>query len=280
MSSDCGTGSRSVLEWRVPLRFLCTQEEELRRSPGLFLRSRGPGEGAQITPGKKPDKRRKPDASADLSDRAVQEPGAGKRGPQKQLRHDCKQQGGARTPQTRTEQRTERQSDQSRARIPRRRSRPQKGKYRAHRASDRRRSRNREAQDPAAEPAEPEGEALSLDSIDDLVLPGDVDPDEEQQSQRWRITDDALAPLSMDLLQSSASQIRARTHSDAPPAGQNGRQNAPQQQGGGNGQPRQQSAKNGSQSAQRKRQEEPHVRSFSFRKMQKSKNMKKFRRSY
>ena len=193
MSSDCGTGSRSVLEWRVPLRFLCTQEEELRRSPGLFLCSCGPGEGAQITPGKKPDKRRKPDASADLSDRAVQEPGAGKRGPQKQLRHDCKQQGGARTPQTRTEQRTERQSDQSRARIPRRRSRPQKGKYRAHRASDRRRSRNREAQDPAAEPAEPEGEALSLDSIDDLVLPGDVDPGEEQQSQRWRITDDGCA---------------------------------------------------------------------------------------
>ena len=85
-----------------------------------------------------------------------------------------------------------------------------------------------EAQDPAVEPPEPEGEVLSLDSIDDLVLPGDVDPGEEQQSQRWRITDDALAPLSMDLLQSSASQIRARTHSDAPPAGQNGRQNAPQ----------------------------------------------------
>lgn len=73
-----------------------------------------------------------------------------------------------------------------------------------------------EAQDPAAEPAEPEGEALSLDSIDDLVLPGDVDLGEEQQSQRWRITDDALAPLSMDPLQSSASQIRVRTPSDAP----------------------------------------------------------------
>lgn len=73
-----------------------------------------------------------------------------------------------------------------------------------------------EAQDPTVEPPEPEGEALSLDSIDDLVLPGDVDPGEEQQSQRWRITDDALAPLSMDPLQSSASQIRVRTPSDAP----------------------------------------------------------------
>lgn len=50
-----------------------------------------------------------------------------------------------------------------------------------------------EPQAPAAEPAEPEGEALSLDSIDDLVLPGDVDPDEEQQSQRWRIADDGCA---------------------------------------------------------------------------------------
>ena len=65
-----------------------------------------------------------------------------------------------------------------------------------------------------------------------------------------------------------------------PPTGQNGRQNAPQPQGGGNGQPRQQSARNGSQSSQRKRQEEPHGRSFSSRKMQKSKNMKKLRRSY
>ena len=50
-----------------------------------------------------------------------------------------------------------------------------------------------EAQDPAAEPTEPEGEALSLDSIDDLVLPVAVDPGEEQQSQRWRITDDGCA---------------------------------------------------------------------------------------
>lgn len=50
-----------------------------------------------------------------------------------------------------------------------------------------------EAQDPTVEPPEPEGEALSLDSIDDLVLPGDVDPGEERQSQRWRITDDGCA---------------------------------------------------------------------------------------
>lgn len=50
-----------------------------------------------------------------------------------------------------------------------------------------------EPQDPAAEPAEPEGEALSIDSIDELTLPGDMDPDEEQQNQRWRIADDGCA---------------------------------------------------------------------------------------
>lgn len=137
-----------------------------------------------------------------------------------------------------------------------------------------------EAQDPTVEPPEPEGEALSLDSIDDLVLPGDVDPGEEQQSQRWRITDDALAPLSMDLLQSSASQIRVRTPSDAPSCGPEWPPERATAQGGGNGQPRQQSTRNGSHSSQRKRQEEPHGRSFSSRKMQKSKNMKKLRRSY
>lgn len=112
-----------------------------------------------------------------------------------------------------------------------------------------------------ARAAEPEGEALSLDSIDDLVLPGDMDPGEEQQNQRWRITDDALAPLSMDLLQNSASPESGRPQTPLP-AGQNGRQNAPKPQGGGNGQPRQQSAKNGSQSAQRKRQEKTRAQLF------------------
>lgn len=112
-----------------------------------------------------------------------------------------------------------------------------------------------EAQDPTVEPPEPEGEALSLDSIDDLVLPGDVDPGEEQQSQRWRITDDALAPLSMDLLQSSASQIRVRTPSDAPSCGPKWPPERATAARWRKRQPRQQSARNGSQSAQRKRQE-------------------------
>lgn len=43
------------------------------------------------------------------------------------------------------------------------------------------------------ETIEPEPEVLTLDSIDELTLPGDMDPDEDQQSQRWRITDDGCA---------------------------------------------------------------------------------------
>lgn len=38
-----------------------------------------------------------------------------------------------------------------------------------------------------------ETEALTLDMMDELTLPGDMDPGEEQQSQRWRIADDGCA---------------------------------------------------------------------------------------
>ena len=38
-----------------------------------------------------------------------------------------------------------------------------------------------------------EGEALTLDSIEDLTLPGDMELDSEQPRQRWRITDDGCA---------------------------------------------------------------------------------------
>ena len=38
-----------------------------------------------------------------------------------------------------------------------------------------------------------ETEALTIDMMDELTLPGDMDPDEEQQSQRWRIADDGCA---------------------------------------------------------------------------------------
>lgn len=38
-----------------------------------------------------------------------------------------------------------------------------------------------------------EAEALTLDMMDELTLPGDMDPDEEQQNQRWRIADDGCA---------------------------------------------------------------------------------------
>lgn len=61
--------------------------------------------------------------------------------------------------------------------------------------------------DPAAEPTEPEGEALSLDSIDDLVLPSDVDPGEEQQSQRWRITDDGCADWALKKIKAEKDEF-------------------------------------------------------------------------
>lgn len=63
---------------------------------------------------------------------------------------------------------------------------------------------------------------------------------------------------------SKAQRVRSESGrpQTPPPAGQNGRQNAPQPQGGGNGQPRQQSARNGSQSAQRKRQEKTRAQLF------------------
>ena len=53
---------------------------------------------------------------------------------------------------------------------------------------------NEQTEAPAEETqTEPEGGVLTIDSIDDLVLPGDMDPGEEQQSQRWRIIDDGAA---------------------------------------------------------------------------------------
>ena len=43
------------------------------------------------------------------------------------------------------------------------------------------------------EPAEPDAAILTLDEIEALALPGDADPDEEPQTQRWRIADDGCA---------------------------------------------------------------------------------------
>ena len=279
MSSDCGTGSRSVLEWRVPLRFLCTQEEELRRSPGLFLRSRGPGEGAQITPRKKPDKRHKPDASADLSDRAMEAPGTGKRGPQKRLRQDRKLQGGARTPQTRTEQRTERQSDQSWARIPRRRSTPQNGKYRAHRGTDRRRSRNRGAGSRGRthrtrrRSSQPRLDRRPRPSRRRGSRRGAAEPALEDHGRRLGATLDGSAPK---LSESDQSPDALRRSSCEPEWQPERATTARWRKRTAEAAKRQKRLAERPEEAPRKK----HVRSFSFWKMQKSKNMKKFLRSY
>ena len=53
----------------------------------------------------------------------------------------------------------------------------------------------------------PEAEALTIDSIDELTLPGDADPDEDQQSQRWRITDDGCADWALKKIKSEKDEL-------------------------------------------------------------------------
>ena len=54
-------------------------------------------------------------------------------------------------------------------------------------------AKNEPTEATASETETDKPETLTLDSIDALTLPGDMDPDEEQQSQRWRIADDGCA---------------------------------------------------------------------------------------
>ena len=56
-------------------------------------------------------------------------------------------------------------------------------------------------------PEEPEAEALSIDSIEDLTLPGDMDPGEEHQSQRWRITDDGCADWALKKIKAEKDEL-------------------------------------------------------------------------
>lgn len=56
-------------------------------------------------------------------------------------------------------------------------------------------------------PEEPEAEALSIDSIDELTLPGDMDPGEEQPSQRWRITDDGCADWALKKIKAEKDEL-------------------------------------------------------------------------
>ena len=52
-----------------------------------------------------------------------------------------------------------------------------------------------------------ECEALTLDAIDDLTLPGDMDPTEEQQGRRWRITDDGCADWALEKIKAEKDEL-------------------------------------------------------------------------
>ena len=52
-----------------------------------------------------------------------------------------------------------------------------------------------------------QGEALNIDSIDELVLPGDVDDPEEEAPQRWRITDDSCADWALKKIKAEKDEL-------------------------------------------------------------------------
>lgn len=53
--------------------------------------------------------------------------------------------------------------------------------------------------------------ALTLDMIDELTLPGDVDPDEEQAPQRWSITDDGCADWALKKIKTEKDELERIT---------------------------------------------------------------------
>ena len=52
-----------------------------------------------------------------------------------------------------------------------------------------------------------QGEALNIDSIDEMVLPGDVDDPEEEAPQRWRITDDSCADWALKKIKAEKDEL-------------------------------------------------------------------------
>ena len=56
-----------------------------------------------------------------------------------------------------------------------------------------------------------EGEALTLDSIEDLTLPGDMELDSEQPRQRWRITDDGCADWALKKIKAEKDELERLT---------------------------------------------------------------------
>ena len=58
-----------------------------------------------------------------------------------------------------------------------------------------------------AEGQQQEAEALSLETINALTLPGDMDPDEDQPSRRWSITDDICAYWALKKIKAEKDEL-------------------------------------------------------------------------
>lgn len=56
-------------------------------------------------------------------------------------------------------------------------------------------------------PEEAQATALTLDTIEELTLPGDADPDEEQAPQRWSITDDGCADWALKKIKTDKDEL-------------------------------------------------------------------------
>lgn len=62
------------------------------------------------------------------------------------------------------------------------------------------------AQETLTEPQD-EAQALTLDTIDELQLPGDADPDEEAPPQRWSIADDGCADWALKKIKTEKDEL-------------------------------------------------------------------------
>lgn len=63
-----------------------------------------------------------------------------------------------------------------------------------------------------AEDQPQEAEALNIDTIDSLTLPGDMEPDEDQPSQRWSITDDSCADWALKKIKAEKDELDRLTY--------------------------------------------------------------------
>lgn len=61
--------------------------------------------------------------------------------------------------------------------------------------------------EPDEAPAEPEAIPLTIDEIEELVLPGDADDQDQQQDKRWSITDDGCADWALKKIKTEKDEL-------------------------------------------------------------------------